>query len=361
MEEINNDDERIKRTLLYYPTISIPDGSWIRKALLYWDEVASIVPRGVFSKEPLITLSEDMKLLKDNGVFRFINPEALILGNEMMKPASELEKEFKSIFSGSFFQNLISNNKTYKFVKIHNHKVSSFIFNYLSQKNLAKVNSGDNHEWYLFEENTALLYMALLAKYISFVDKNVTIPGSDYSEYEKLIFDPISNEKVYNCLNIKFINALPSPREDSKLGDILDFKNKRKDELLNFRVVMDDFYDLIKDSNDYSHLKYNLLKFQEKLKKNIIGLDKLMSDSKLEKVLSISKTIINIKSPSFWSTALGTIVSPFTPILLFFGSLSGLIEISHCLVKKRNVKRIKKQKNDFAYIYSAKEHKILYT
>ena len=32
------------QTILYYPTINIQDGTWLRNAILYWDEVSSIVP-----------------------------------------------------------------------------------------------------------------------------------------------------------------------------------------------------------------------------------------------------------------------------------------------------------------------------
>lgn len=32
------------QTILYYPTINIQDGAWLRNAILYWDEVPSIVP-----------------------------------------------------------------------------------------------------------------------------------------------------------------------------------------------------------------------------------------------------------------------------------------------------------------------------
>ena len=36
----------MSRTVLYYPYIQVPtSGLWIRKALLYWDQVAAIVPR----------------------------------------------------------------------------------------------------------------------------------------------------------------------------------------------------------------------------------------------------------------------------------------------------------------------------
>ena len=31
------------QTFLYYPKINILDGAWLRNAILYWDEVPSIV------------------------------------------------------------------------------------------------------------------------------------------------------------------------------------------------------------------------------------------------------------------------------------------------------------------------------
>jgi hypothetical protein len=38
----------MKRTVLYYPTISIPNGAWLRRALFYFDEIASIVPSTLY-------------------------------------------------------------------------------------------------------------------------------------------------------------------------------------------------------------------------------------------------------------------------------------------------------------------------
>ena len=37
------------QTILYYPKINILDGVWLRNALLYWDEVPSIVPDESYS------------------------------------------------------------------------------------------------------------------------------------------------------------------------------------------------------------------------------------------------------------------------------------------------------------------------
>src|SRR5262249_8324417 len=74
----------MERTVLYYPTISIPDSWWLRQALLYFDKVASIVPQtmtwGGESLDTLIPLTPELQFLQQEGIFRPISPEHLTLG-----------------------------------------------------------------------------------------------------------------------------------------------------------------------------------------------------------------------------------------------------------------------------------------
>jgi hypothetical protein len=35
----------ITRTVLYYPTVQLPRGSWLNQSILYWDQIATIVPQ----------------------------------------------------------------------------------------------------------------------------------------------------------------------------------------------------------------------------------------------------------------------------------------------------------------------------
>ena len=43
---IRKKDLNLKRCILYYPTISVPARGWLRRTLLYWDEIGS---RAVFT------------------------------------------------------------------------------------------------------------------------------------------------------------------------------------------------------------------------------------------------------------------------------------------------------------------------
>jgi len=60
---------RIKQTILYYPTISVPSSRWLRQAILYWDEIGSIVPQR-YDETELIPYTLDVQFLKDEGEFR---------------------------------------------------------------------------------------------------------------------------------------------------------------------------------------------------------------------------------------------------------------------------------------------------
>ena len=61
------------QTILYYPTIDIQDGAWLRNAILYWDEVSSIVPYESFSD-----LSPELLYLQGLGVYKAVYPQEIL-------------------------------------------------------------------------------------------------------------------------------------------------------------------------------------------------------------------------------------------------------------------------------------------
>lgn len=67
------------QTILYYPTINIQDGAWLRNAILYWDEVSSIVPH-----ENYLDFSPELLYLQKSGVYKAVYPHDLFLSNLQM-------------------------------------------------------------------------------------------------------------------------------------------------------------------------------------------------------------------------------------------------------------------------------------
>jgi hypothetical protein len=89
------EESALTRTILYFPTIAVPNGTWLRRALLYWDEVASIVPQG-YTGESLIPYTPEVQYLLSEGVFKPISPTRL-------RQHSELEREFKAAWYSTEF------------------------------------------------------------------------------------------------------------------------------------------------------------------------------------------------------------------------------------------------------------------
>ena len=93
----------ILRTILYYPTIIIPHGNWLRQAIMFWDEVASIVPEGM---DYLYT--PEINFLHRNRIFRPIRPDTLMRSEGGWEKLEEFEEELKkSVLADGFEQDKV--------------------------------------------------------------------------------------------------------------------------------------------------------------------------------------------------------------------------------------------------------------
>lgn len=363
----NSPLEPPKRTILYYPTISIPTGNWLRQALLYWDEVGSIVPRR-WDGSDAIRYPPDINYLLEEGEFRPIRPDDLIYsveGSQREKYLEEFEKDLKSIISSEPFQQLLAPiNQRQLASKIHDDKVSFQFFHFLEKEGLA-IKDDEDSDWYLFEDNTALLYMAILAKYLSDVDMHSTVPGTDRREYERLIYDAPSQIEGFACLDVRFRNVLPLPREDVSLSNLLKFKRERRVELLHFREQIDSYQRQLSEAEDEPQLKYVATRFAEYIERGTKELCILMQDAKMETGFGSMKTIIDIKSPTLLSTigTLGIERLNITDIPLEWViptlALAGLIEVGYYLIGRRNRNRASLRDTPFAYLYHAREEGLI--
>ena len=74
---MNTKSEKLKRTILYYPSIALPNNTWLRQALLYWDQISSVVPKDIHSREWMIDSNSEIDFLIDEDEYRAIGPMAL--------------------------------------------------------------------------------------------------------------------------------------------------------------------------------------------------------------------------------------------------------------------------------------------
>lgn len=345
----HNYTNQSKRTILYYPDISIPPGRWLRQALFYWDEIGSIVPQTIKYKH-------DIQYLLEEGEFRPFRPDKLI--QESRDPLEKFQQEFKSIVNSSAFQNTLDPNDQRQLdSSIHCDKVSHTLFHFLEDQELAKRDK-QNSDWYLFEKRTALLYMGLLAQYLADIDTQAyTVTGTDCQKYEKLLYDASPKIDCFTCLNTIFRNVLPIPRNDVPLADIVEFKRKRRDELLHFRQQIDSFQQRLSAAKDMNEVKYFTTEFKESIEREFNILSHILNSDGVSIVASSFKALINMKSPvvlgagaMMFGKAAKITEIPVEWMPVGFITL-GIIQIACHMVDRRNEKRAALRSNSFSYLY----------
>ena len=103
---------------------------------------------------------------------------------------------------------------------------------------------------------------------------------------------PCQSSEESRTIQVELYKALPVPPNTASLEDILNFKEKRKDELLHFRFAMDKLYERVINSGDISHTKNSVI---EELQKTIIDLNKVFNETWSSRLLSRVKALVNPK------------------------------------------------------------------
>ena len=122
--------------------------------------------------------------------------------------------------------------------------------------------------------------------------RNKQFPGSwALAQNSSKLFVPKEIEISTKTIEIELYNALPTPTGDIPLQDILEFKLRRRDELLNFRSAMDGLYLDVVNAADMPRAKNVALNH---LEKTIIELNTAVNEKWSKKLLSSLKVEINI-------------------------------------------------------------------
>ncbi|MEP7134301.1 MAG: DUF6236 family protein [Chloroflexota bacterium] len=351
--------KQTKRTILYYPTISIPTSTWLRQSLLYWDEISSIVPQSLRGHRALIPYSEDIKYLESVGQFRPISPDKLA-GPDTWRLAGDLEKEMQTILQSTGFQNILPppNQRSFE-SRIHRDKITDAMLDYfLEGMHLARLDN-KRDEWIHVESNTALLYMALLAKYLALDDAEATVPGTDHPNYENWIFKAKSRNKSIACLSTRMHGILPIPRDDVPLADIVEFKDRRRSELLHFREFLDEFHNNLGSCQSVSDINQVVVVFGEKLERGVHDLTSILQDAKIATIWGAFKTLIQPNSLALWATIGSAIAAKITSIPLTWAlplvGIPATIEVGSYLADERNKANNIIKDSPFSYVYSTIE------
>ena len=151
-------------------------------------------------------------------------------------------------------------------------------------------------------------------------------------------------------LEIELYNALPSPRSDVSLDDVLVFKTRREAELAALRAAMDQLYLDVAGAPDVPRAKTAAL---DKLSRAISDLDRAAAETWPHRLATSVK--IELSAEALINALIGAAaaMSSNVPVHLgaALGSLGSVVKFS---VTPKGVRKLPPDARDFAYVLSAK-------
>lgn len=222
-------------SLLYYPYINLPQTDWTIRALLYHDNIGSIVPIQYFHEPE--RYEHFMREVIKNGLINLIEPMAVLdepweVSKQFIDYLDKNQKFFRR--QGKF----CSSNATCRFrkencVQLHVNKFDNDVFYHLVQMGLAEKK--DDY-WYNVEKKTANELMTFLATVIA--NKIDYQPATDRMELGFSTTHMRTHEVELRTRQYKrdliLKNLIPYPKQID-LTNLRRFKDRHRDLLNTFR------------------------------------------------------------------------------------------------------------------------------
>lgn len=278
------------QTILYYPNINIQDGQWLRNALLYWDNISSIVPYDNYGD-----LSPELLYLQDSGIYEPIYPQDLFYSEyaddfckAIVNRISRYEKgQDKNFSMAGAVKVRIRKEKICApalHTLIHYRKLPYELLDYFTDKKY--INDYNTDGWMEIDAKIAQIYMRTLAEYsIKCSDKDIVL-GTDKVKNSREIYSNFTIHKIESqCCKLNILKCLPQPSLDTSFEEILDFKSARKDELNAFRIKIREFEQKIYHSESFEEIKHHENSFIEGWQNCSSDYYKVLKDSNIKFVL----------------------------------------------------------------------------
>lgn len=366
----------MSRTILYYPNINIPNDEWLKKTILYWDHISSIVPDKDYYEHVLLN-NEDINYLVENNMYYPSFPSKLFNSSQNRDFNLELEKNLKlnSRFSVAEDRNInrIHRNKlsfrNYNSInrekilfpelaeRVHFNKFKGSLYNELIESGLLVDRGG---EWLEMDSKVAMIYMSLMAKHLTSISEQPMIVGTDRNKYLYYAYKKTFRSNNSLAYNVCFQNALPEPAPDVPIKKIVKFKKKRKLELVEFQFNLLEFENKLSKCASEDEAKSEIELFKAKLEKSVLELEKVYKDERIGCVFGTIKSLVDTVG------AVASILSVINadksfPTWMNISALNsgGALGFGYSFVQHKKEINQLKQTNGFAYLYDLYHYNML--
>ncbi len=276
--------ENEKKSILYYPTIKIEDGYWLRNAILYWDEVASIVPGANYDE----VNSNEVEALRSAGLYNPVFPIELQNNDELcIRFCEEVNKNLRYRRKWRNVRERNRRPEEYSLVHVekmsmemgsmvHIDKAPAMVLDMLIEEGVALKNC--DGPWINMRSQDAEIYMSVLARYLAAAHDNMDI-GTDkiskfYYPYVRNSTKQLENKQAY--LGVAMQEILPMPAMDIPLEDIIRFKDEHMRQLSSFRQRIEDFQWQLRHCTNGEEVRERIARFRREIADEVNEIDELI-------------------------------------------------------------------------------------
>lgn len=153
------------------------------------------------------------------------------------------------------------------------------------------------------------------------------------------------NEIQRETIEFELYNAIPVPSTTTPLNEILEFKESHSDELIAFRIYLDELYQKIISSADIPRAKITEL---ERLEIAIKDVNRVLNESKIKVVLRSMKSVIS-GVDGIIGVGAGAASAPFIP---FSPLIAGVAAAGVSVAGKMLMYSHDSLPNEFTYLKS---------
>lgn len=351
--------------ILYYPTIDIQDGVWLRNAVLYWDAISSIVPF-----EEYDYFSPEINYLRDEGIYYPSFPQDLFQSSYAHDFTEAFIRRLKYYTCGKSYgrKNEKANNKgrrkatdLHTHARIHKQKIHAPAFKELVHAlkvppELHDILDDERYitdygfdGWMELDSRIAKIYMRTLAEYTVKASTQEMVIGSDqYSSRQELYFRsfPGANQR---CYSLSLNSCFPQPAMDVGIEDLLRFKEMRAQELQHFRLQLRELENDLARCQTIEEIKYAEGAFRDNWIVAVDNLRKAYKDARIHCFWgSLSSLIATTAVPELIGNITNTTLSSVASSAILGGA--GLINIGCQYLNYKNKINDYNRNSGFLYI-----------
>lgn len=347
------------QSILYYPTINIEDSTWLRSAILYWDEINSIVPY-----KDYCALSPELLFLESIGQYKPIYPEEIFVLGDPHEFSLAVKRFFyhsiSNVHNGKREQPLPEQIYSPDLVSlIHYKKLPAETLKLFTEHEGLRIN---DNGWIEMSSDFAMQYMRLLAEFAATYSFKDTVVGTNQVSKIREIYPRGLRTGNSSAVSILLEKCLPIPAMDVGLEDLIYFKERNQEGLLQLRYKIREFEKSISESENIAQLKETAAAFRENWEHELIRSKKMFRGKKTTFILGSLRSFVAdagaVAGLSQWAQENGLLNIPATAVGAAVG-MAGLVGIGAYSLRHKNQISPIDGGNGFAYVISAKREGLL--